>query len=80
MNGLNNSLVYDSFTKGIGNCVIFSCPFKLKSQGYGTTYDGNVNPLLVTDLQTSKLNTDNNLILFVNPNPNYLYNFDIYRK
>ena len=77
MKGLSSHLVYDSFTKGTGSSVIFSCPTNFNSQGYKSTYDGSVKPVLVSDAQTSRLNTDNNSILFVNPNPNYLYNFGI---
>ena len=70
MKGLSTHLVYDS-------CVIFSCPINFNSQGRGTTYGLQIYPTLVSRTQTSRLNADNNSILFVNPNPNYLYNFNI---
>ena len=49
----------------------------MNSQGYGLTYDADNLPVLVSNSQFARLNKNNNGILFINQNPNYLYNFNI---
>jgi hypothetical protein len=76
MKGINNTCIWDSSTKGKGSSIIFSSPILLNSQGYGTTY-GTPEPDLTSLAQKPRLNSDNNGYLFINPSPNYLYNYPI---
>jgi len=78
MKGINNTCIWDSSTKGKGSSIIFSSPILLNSQGYGTTSGaGAPEPDLITQAQRPRLNSDNNGYLFINPSPNYLYNYPI---
>ena len=49
----------------------------LNTQGYGTTFAAGLNPDLISNANKPRMNTDNNGRLFINPSPNYLYNFSI---
>lgn len=60
-----------------GNPILFSIPLKTNSQGFGVTYNADQNPDKLELAQKPRLNTDNNGYLFINPNPDYLYNFSI---
>ena len=77
MKGVNNNCIWDSSTKGKGSSIIFSTPILLNSQGWGATHAGGVNPDALTVAQKPRLNSDNNGYLFINPSPNYLYNYPI---
>lgn len=76
MKGILNHNNFDSSTKGSGNTVIFSVPIKLNSQGFSTTYEATSLPESVSASQKPRLNTDTGF-LFINPEPEVLYNFDI---
>jgi hypothetical protein len=78
MKGINNTCIWDSSTKGRGSSIIFACPILLNSQGFGATAGVNaVQPDLTTQPYKIRLNSDNNGYLFINPSPNYLYNYPI---
>lgn len=77
MKGILNNNLYDSSTKGSGSSVIFSVPIKFNSQAYGTTHKAGNLPEFVSTEQKPRLNSDNNGYLFINPNPDYLFNFQI---
>jgi len=78
MKGINNTCIWDSSTKGKGGSIIFTTPILLNSQGYGITSGaGAPEPDLITQAQRPRLNSDNNGYLFINPSPNYLYNYPI---
>ncbi len=60
-----------------GNPILFSIPLKTNSQGFGVTYNADQNPDKLELAQRPRLNYDNNGYLFINPNPDHLYNFSI---
>lgn len=77
MKGVNNNCIWDSSTKGRGNSIIFSAPILINTQGYGKSLSATVQPDLVSTAQQLRFNADNNGYLFINPSPNYLYNYSI---
>lgn len=77
MKGINNYSIWDSSTKGKGNSIIFTSPILLNSQGFGVGHTATVNPDLLSAGIKPRLNSDNNGYLFINPSPNYLYNYSI---
>jgi hypothetical protein len=76
MKGIPNNNIWDSSTKGKGASVIFSSPININTQGFGVT-SGALEPSLNTAAQYPRFNSDNNGRLFINPNPELLYNFSI---
>ena len=76
MKGIPNNNIWDSSTKGKGASVIFSSPININTQGYGVS-PSVLDPMAVTSAQYPRFNSDNNGKLFINPNPEYLYNFNI---
>lgn len=72
-----NNAIYDSTTKGRGGSVIFSAPIKVNTQGFGIDDDTAINPDAILSSQKSRIQYDNNGQLYINPNPNILYNFPI---
>lgn len=77
MKGINNYSVWDSSTKGKGSSIIFSCPILVNTQGFGKSYSATDAPDLIASGQQLRFNSDNNGYLFINPSPNYLYNYSI---
>ena len=80
LKGISNHNIWDSSTQGKGSSIIFTCPILLNTQGFGRTLDG-ANPTAYPDFilasQKARINCDNNGYLFMNTNPNLLYNFSI---
>lgn len=79
MLGISNNNNFDSSSKGKGGTVIFTSPVKLNTQGFGTTYNAatSLQPDLLTANSKTRINSDNNGCLFINPCPEYLYSFNI---
>jgi len=79
MLGISNNNNYDSTSKGKGGSIIFTSPVKLNTQGFGVSYAvGSVlQPDLITSNNKTRMNSDNNGCLFINPCPEYLYSFNI---
>jgi len=77
MKGIRNHFIWDSSTKGKGSSIIFTTPILLNSQGFGATSGAGMEPDIVNKPYKIRLNSDNNGYLFINPSPNYLYNYPI---
>lgn len=77
MLNIPNNLIWDSSSKGKGGITIFSAPVKLNTQGFGIDYDVNSDPDKLEMAQKARINTDNNGYLYLNPEPNHLFNFPI---
>lgn len=77
MKGINNTHIWDSSTKGKGSSIIFSSPILLNTQGYGVAVTATIEPDYLSKGNRPRLNSDNNGYLFINPSPNYLYNYPI---
>jgi hypothetical protein len=78
LNGLNRANTWNSTGKKKNAPTIFSTPVLLNLQGFGNQTDPSQNSLEgVSWTAYGKLNGDNNGQLFINPNPEYLYNFPI---
>lgn len=76
MKGIPNNNLWDSSTKGKGASIIFTSPININTQGYGVS-SGATDPTGLASSQYPRFNSDNNGRLFINPNPEYLYNFNI---
>jgi len=77
MKGINNTCIWDSSTKGKGGSIIFTTPILLNTQAVGTAGSAGTQPDQVAVASKPRLNSDNNGYLFINPSPNYLYNYPI---
>jgi len=77
MLNIPNNLSWDSSSKGKGGIIIFTAPVKLNTQGFGIDYDSASAPDALEMSQKARLNTDNNGILYINPEPNHLFNYPI---
>ena len=78
LHGLNNSNNYDSSSKGKNVTTIFTTPVYLNIQGSGNVTANSDNSYEgVTWASYGKINGDNGARLYINPNPEYLYNFKI---
>ena len=78
LHGLNRSNTWDSTGKNKTTPTIFTTPVHLNIQGFGSLTDAADNSLEgVAWEHYGKLNGDNNGQLFINPNPQQLYNFHI---
>ena len=77
MKGINNTCIWDSSKKGKGSSIIFTSPILLNTQGYGVAYTNALEPDILSSSTKPRINSDNNGYLFINPSPNYLYNYPI---
>ena len=79
LHGLNRANTWDSSSKKKAAPTIFITPVKLNLQGFGnqTEAAGANSTEGVSWTAYGKLNGDNNGNLYINPNPEYLYNFPI---
>jgi hypothetical protein len=78
LHGLNRANSWDSSSKKTAATTIFSTPVKLNLQGFGNQTDtANNSTEGVSWVQFGKLNGDNNGYLYINPDPQNLYNFNI---
>ena len=78
LHGLNRANSWDSSGKKKSAPTIFTTPVKLNLQGFGNQTDTAQNSTEgVSWTAYGKLNGDNNGNLYINPNPEYLYNFPI---
>ena len=77
MKGIRNHFIWDSSTKGKGSSIIFTTPILFNSQAVGTQGSAGTEPDQLAVANKPRLNSDNNGYLFINPSPNYLYNYPI---
>ena len=78
LHGLNRANSWDSSGKKKSAPTIFTTPVKLNLQGFGNQTDTGDNSLEgVSWVAYGKLNGDNNGNLYINPDPQNLYNFPI---
>jgi len=78
LNGLNSNNIYSSTMKNKGT-IIFNCPVFINAQGWGNSnvITAASNPEGVSNPQRTRLNGNNNCHLFINPDSQNLYNFNI---
>ena len=79
LHGLNRANSWDSSSQKKAAPTIFTTPVKLNLQGFGNQTDGaGTNSIEgVSWTAYGKLNGDNNGNLYINPDPQQLYNFPI---
>jgi hypothetical protein len=79
LHGLNRANTWDSSSKKKAAPTIFTTPVKLNLQGFGnqTEAAGQNSTEGVSWTAYGKLNGDNNGNLYINPDPQNLYNFNI---
>ena len=79
LHGLNRANSWDSSSQKKAAPTIFTTPVKLNLQGFGNQTDGaGTNSIEgVSWTAYGKLNGDNNGNLYINPDPQNLYNFNI---
>ena len=79
LHGLNRANTWDSSSKKKAAPTIFITPVKLNLQGFGNQTDssGTYSTEGVSWTAYGKLNGDNNGNLYINPDPQNLYNFNI---
>jgi hypothetical protein len=79
LHGLNRANTWDSSSKKKAAPTIFTTPVKLNLQGFGnqTEAAGSNSTEGVSWTAYGKLNGDNNGNLYINPDPQNLYNFNI---
>ena len=79
LNGLNRANSWDSSSQKKAAPTIFTTPVKLNLQGFGSQTDGagTNSPAGGSWDSFGKLNGDNNGNLYINPDPQNLYNFNI---
>jgi hypothetical protein len=78
LHGLNRANTWDSSSKKKAAPAIFTTPVKLNLQGFGNQTDtANNSTEGVSWDAYGKLNGDNNGNLYINPDPQNLYNFNI---
>ena len=79
LHGLNRANTWDSSSKKKAAPTIFTTPVKLNLQGFGnqTEAAGTNSTEGVSWIAYGKLNGDNNGNLYINPDPQNLYNFNI---
>ena len=79
LHGLNRANTWDSSSKKKAAPAIFTTPVKLNLQGFGNQTDsaGTNSTEGVSWTAYGKLNGDNNGNLYINPDPQNLYNFNI---
>jgi hypothetical protein len=79
LHGLNRANTWDSSSKKKAAPTIFTTPVKLNLQGFGnqTESAGSNSTEGVSWTAYGKLNGDNNGNLYINPDPQNLYNFNI---
>jgi hypothetical protein len=78
LHGLNRANTWDSTGQKKTAPTIFTTPVYLNFQGFGSLTDGTDNSYEgVAWEHYGKLNGDNNGQLYINPNPQQLYNFPI---
>jgi len=78
LHGLNRANTWDSSSKKKAAPTIFTTPVKLNLQGFGNQTDtANNSTEGVSWTAYGKLNGDNNGNLYINPDPQNLYNFNI---
>ncbi len=78
LHGLNRANSWDSSSKKKAAPTIFTTPVKLNLQGFGNQTDTTNNSTEgVSWTAYGKLNGDNNGYLYINPDPQNLYNFKI---
>ena len=79
LHGLNRANTWDSSSKKKAAPTIFITPVKLNLQGFGnqTEASGTNSTEGVSWTAYGKLNGDNNGNLYINPDPQNLYNFNI---
>jgi hypothetical protein len=76
MKGINSTNLFESGKSG--NPIIFCCPLKANTQGYGTRFSFGLNPDNLNQDDKPRINTDNNGILITNTS-DYLFNYGINR-
>ena len=79
LHGLNRANSWDSSSQKKAAPIIFTTPVKLNLQGFGSQTDGagTNSPAGGSWDSFGKLNGDNNGNLYINPDPQNLYNFNI---
>ena len=79
LHGLNRANSWDSSSQKKAAPTIFTTPVKLNLQGFGSQTDGaGTNSTAGASwVAFGKLNGDNNGNLYINPDPQNLYNFNI---
>ena len=78
LHGLNRANSWDSSGKKKSAPTIFTTPVKLNLQGFGNQTDTGSNSTEGVSWDAyGKLNGDNNGYLYINPDPQNLYNFNI---
>ena len=78
LHGLNRANSWDSSSQKKAAPIIFTTPVKLNLQGFGNQTDKAANSIEGVSWDAySKLNGDNNGNLYINPDPQNLYNFNI---
>jgi len=79
LHGLNRANSWDSSSQKKAAPTIFTTPVKLNLQGFGSQTDGagTNSPAGGSWDSFGKLNGDNNGNLYINPDPQNLYNFNI---
>ena len=79
LHGLNRANIWDSSSKKKAAPTVFTTPVKLNLQGFGNQTEGaGTNSTEgVSWTAYGKLNGDNNGNLYINPDPQNLYNFNI---
>jgi hypothetical protein len=79
LHGLNRANTWDSSSKKKAAPTIFTTPVKLNLQGFGNQTDAASSNSTegVSWTAYGKLNGDNNGNLYINPDPQNLYNFNI---